>query len=132
MPDPSFQPGFRLSATDVVILIIGTGAAAYVFTIDRWFGVAIAFIVLHFFFFCNILRMSRLLELIWAGAFAGLAFATFAFGLPWPGVFGIATGLTALFAGLHAKHPSYHGVGWKKLNPRLPEWWHAARSDQNP
>jgi hypothetical protein len=19
--------------------------------------------------------------------------------------------------------PSYHGVGWQRINPRLPEWW---------
>src|SRR5262249_2513053 len=69
----TFQPGFRLSALDVIVLIIGGIASAYVMTRDWWFGIAIAFVVLHFFLFCNVLRMSRPLELIWAGIFAAMA-----------------------------------------------------------
>jgi hypothetical protein len=24
---------------------------------------------------------------------------------------------------IERRRPSHHGVGWRKLNPRLPEWW---------
>ena len=93
-------------------------------TVDRWFGFAIAFVVLHFFLFCNVLRMSRPLELIWAGIFAGLAIATISFGLlSWPAVFATSGGVTVMVAVMEALRPSYHGVCWQKLNPRLPEWW---------
>ena len=53
-----FQPGFRLSMSDVIVLVVGAVACAYAMTVDRWFGIAIAFVVLHFFLFCNMVRMS--------------------------------------------------------------------------
>lgn len=124
MTKRKFQPGFRLSALDIVVLIIGSAASAYAMTFDRWFGIAIAFVVLHFFLFCNVLRMSRPLELIWAGVFAALAVATFSLNLlRSPAVFAISAGVTLIVAIIEARKPSYHGVGWQKLNPRLPEWW---------
>ena len=117
------NPGFRLSALDV----IGGVASAYALTFDRSLGVAIAFVVLHFFLFCNVLRMSRPLELVWAGAFAALAVAALSFNvLSWPAVFAASAALTAIVAAIELRRPSYHGVGWQKLNPRLPEWWHSA------
>ncbi len=59
MAERKFQPGFRLSGLDVIVLVVGGVASAYAMTVDRWFGIAIAFVVLHFFLFCNVLRMSR-------------------------------------------------------------------------
>jgi hypothetical protein len=119
-----FQPGFRLSAIDVIVLVVGGVASTYAMTVDRGFGIAIAFIVLHFFLFCNMLRMSRPLELIWAGIFAALAIATISFDLlPWPAVFAISGAVTVVVAVIQVRRPSYHGVGWQKLNPSLPGWW---------
>jgi hypothetical protein len=127
MAERKFQPGFRLSALDVVIPIVGGIASAYAMTIDRWFGVAIAFVVLHFFLFCNALRMSRPLELTWAGIFAGLAAAAISRSLlSWPAVFAISSVVTGVDAITETRRRSYHGVGWQKLNPRLPEWWQSA------
>ena len=51
MAEIAFQPGFRLSTLDVVILIVGGVASAYAVTVDQWLGVAIAFVVMHFFLF---------------------------------------------------------------------------------
>ena len=127
MAERKFQPGFRMSAIDVIVLVVGGIASAYSMTIDRWFGIAIAFVVLHFFLFCNVLRMSRPLELIWAAIFAGLAVATISQNLlSWPVVFAVSLVLTAIVAFVKMRRPSYHGVGWQKLNPRLPEWWQSA------
>lgn len=124
MAERKFQPGFRLSAIDVVVLVVGGVASAYAVRIDRWFGIAIAFVVLHFFLFCNVLRMSRPLELIWAGIFAALAIATISFALlSWAAVFAISGAVTVIVAVIEARRPSYHGVGWQKVNPCLPEWW---------
>jgi len=124
MAERKFQPGFRLSTLDVIVLVVGAVASAYSMTVDRWFGVAIAFVVLHFFLFCNVLRMSRVLELIWAGIFAALAIASISFDLlSWATVFAISSAVTVIVAVVEARRPSYHGVGWQKLNPRLPEWW---------
>jgi len=127
MPAQKFQPGFRLSALDVVVLVAGGVASAYATTFDRWLAVAIAFVVAHFFLFCNVLRMSRPLELIWAATFAALAVAAISQGVPsWPVVFAISSTVTVIVAAIEMRRPSYHGVGWQKLNPRLPEWWQSA------
>lgn len=126
MAKRKFQPGFRLSALDIMILVVGSIASAYTMTIDGGFGIAIAFVVLHFFLFCNVLRMSRPLELIWAGVFAALAAATISQNLlSWQTVFAISSLVTVIVAITEMRRPSYHGVGWHKLNPRLPEWWQA-------
>ena len=106
------------------MLIAGAGGAAIVGTVYLWIGLAIAFVVAHFFLFCNVLRMSRPLELVWAATFAVLAVLTITTeALPWWGVFGICGLLTVLLAALQMRRPSYHGVGWKIINPRLLEWW---------
>jgi hypothetical protein len=124
MTEREFQPGFRLSAIDVVVLVLGGSGSVYAMTVDWWLGVAIAFVVLHFFLFCNVLRMSRPLELTWAGVFSVLAVATVSFELlSWPVVFAISLFFTAIVALIEIRRPSYHGTGWQMLNPRLPEWW---------
>lgn len=127
MAERKFNPGFRLSTLDMAVLVVGGITSAYAMTIDPWLGIAIAFVVLHFFLFCNVLRMSRSLELIWAAIFAGLAIATVSLNLvSWPAVFAVSALATVIVVVIEARRPSYHGVGWQKLNPRLPEWWHSA------
>ena len=128
MNDGCFQPGFRLSTLDVVVLIAGAAASAYAASIHPPAALAIAFVVVHFFLFCNVLRMARSLELLWAGLFAALAIAAISFELiSWPVVFAASAVGTVILAIVQARMPSYHGVGWQKLNPRLPEWWRSAR-----
>src|SRR4051812_38487682 len=105
-----FAPGFRLSAMDVVILIIGAAASVAVGFYEVWLGAAIAFVVGHFFLFCNILRMSRPMELIWAAVFAGLAIATITRGMPsWLVTFCISAMVTVLLAIVESRRPWYHG-----------------------
>lgn len=131
MAERKFQPGFRLSMLDVIVLLIGGVASAYVATIDQWFGIAIAFVVLHFFLFCNILRMSRPLELVWAGIFASLAIGAILLNVPsWPVVFAVSSVVTVVVAMIEMRRPSYHGVGWQKLNPGLPDWWQSAAAGE--
>ena len=134
MTEPRFQPGFRLSVFDVVILVIGGAASAYSATIELRFGIAIAFVVLHFFLFCNVLRMSRDLEPLWAGAFAALAIATISFDLlSWNALFAISAAVTVVLAIVEMRRASYHGVGWQRLNPGLSQWWemHHSRSERS-
>jgi hypothetical protein len=130
MAERELQPGFRISSIDIVVLLVGGAASAHAASVNLWFGVAIAFVLLHFFLFCNVLRLSRALEPIWAGVFAGLAVATLSFSsLSWPVVFAISAMVTVVLAIVEARRPSYHGVGWQKLNPRLPEWWRSAAGE---
>ena len=124
MPEPTFSPGFRLSALDVVILVTGTAAAGGFASVDGWIGVGVAWVVGHFFLFCNVLRLSRPPELLWAATFCGLAVAASGFGaIPWPLALAVSFGLTLILAAAEMRRPSYHGVGWCRLNPTLPQWW---------
>jgi hypothetical protein len=124
MTQPHFRPGFRVSTMDVFILIGGAALAGLAMSIDGWLATAIVFVVLHFFLFCNVLRMARVLELTWAGVFVGVATASIVgqfFG--WPVVFAAASVLTIALATIQLRNPSYHGAGWQRINPTLPEWW---------
>lgn len=122
-----FAPGFRLSMIDVFVLISGVVATTYYSYEETWWiGRIIGFVVAHFFLFCNVFRMSRPLELIWASIFTVLAGLTISTDIPGWGVT-IAVSLCATFVlvVIEMRRPSYHGVGWKRINPRLPEWWDA-------
>ena len=133
MPRPTtrtFSPGFRLSAVDVGILVAGAIGAVALGRLDPWAGVAVAFVVGHFFLFCNVLRMSRPPELVWAVAFAGMAVTAVVFGaVSWPAVFAGSATLTVVLVVIECRRPSYHGVGWRRLNPRLPAWWASRAGD---
>lgn len=121
----TFSPGFRLSWMDVAILVAGGAAATGVGAVDGWMGLAIAFVVGHFFLFCNVLRMSRPPELVWAVTFAVWAAASGYGVASWPMVFTVCAALTMVLAINEMRRPWYHGVGWQRLNPRLPQWWEA-------
>lgn len=126
--EPRFSPGFRISKVDMCVLLAGAIGASLLGSWNSFGGIAVAFVVGHFFLFCNILRMSRPLELIWATVF--LALAGISIGLnaiSWPVVFWGSGILTVVLAGIELRRPGYHGVGWKRLNPHLPQWWERHR-----
>ncbi len=126
MPRMTFAPGVHLSATDVVVLVSGAIGAPLLWTITWWWGFVIGFVVAHFFVFCNVVRLSRSLEFVWGGTFATLAAATIAADFPgWPATGAISLGVTVLVVLIEMRKPSYHGIGWQKINPGLPAWWEA-------
>jgi hypothetical protein len=124
----AFSPGFRMSVFDCVVLAVGGALASYVATIHRPIGLAFAFVVLHFFLFCNVIRMARKLELIWTGLFVVLAAGTLSQVVTWPIVFGISLAGSLVLAIVEMRSVSYHGVGWQWINPHLPQWWAAQQS----
>lgn len=133
MPLNQFKPGFRISSIDVVVLISGIALSSWIatFNVGIGIGIAIAFVVAHFFLFCNILRMPRSFELIWAGTFVLLtAVCLSAELMTWPIVFAVSVLLTLVLTAIAVKRPDYHGVGWQRINPSLPHWWanHMART----
>jgi hypothetical protein len=123
MPDDAFSPGFRLSVLDVIILVVGSAGSIALATVEPWFGLAVAFVVGHFFLFCNVLRMSRPLELVWAGAFSAMVIEVVFVGLlSWPILFATSIALTIVLTVIECRRPSYHGGGWQRINPNLPQW----------
>ena len=119
-----FRPGFRLSQLDIAILLVGIVGAVLAGLVAPYAGFVIAFVVGHFFLFCNVFRVSRLPELTWAIIFIGLSTATILVGQPgW-----LVTALCSLIVTIgiifrEIRKPSYHGVFWRTWNPGLEAWW---------
>jgi hypothetical protein len=124
MQSGTFAPGFRLSIFDAVVLAIGIIAAIGLATYVWWWGFVIGFVIGHFFLFCNVIRMARPLELTWAGAFLALAAPTVVADKPgWPITASLSLIATLVLVVMEMRKPSYHGLGWQRINPALPEWW---------
>ncbi len=124
MSASAFSPGFRCSAIDIVVLLAGAIGCGAMIPIDGRIAFIIGFTVAHFFLFCNVFRMARPLELAWAAVFVTLCYASFQWGRPpWPSTAGMSFVVTCLIIQLEIRKPSYHGIGWRTINPRLPEWW---------
>lgn len=119
-----FKPGFRLSEIDVGVIILGLVVSPLLGKLFNQLGVATLFTVFHFFLFCNVLRMHRAFELAWAASFVGLWLCSHIFGVPtWSQTYLLAFGLTVAATIAQLLLPSYHGVCWNVLNPKLPQWW---------
>jgi len=119
-----FFPGFRLSTTDILVLVIASVTSVVLGISQNWLGWLIAFVVCHFFLFCNVFRISRPLELLWAGVFLILAICTARFAIPgWQITLFLSMSLTVILVAIEMRKPSHHGVWWQYINPELPEWW---------
>lgn len=120
----TFSPGFRFSARDAITLFVGAYVAMDTAAVMPWLGIAIGFVIAHFFLFCNVVRMERSGELAWASVLVLLAASTTVIGLPqWPVTLARSLAFTVALVVLEMRKPSYHGVFWRQINPRLPEWW---------
>ncbi len=126
MSPSTFNPGFRLSGFDCVILGIGLSGSVVIGLQIWWLGMTVAFVVLHFFLFCNVFRISRIPEAIWAAVFVALAGSTIAADVPgWLATALVSLALSTVLIWRETKRPAYHGLGWKRWNPGLPGWWKA-------
>jgi hypothetical protein len=125
-PVPVFAPGFRLSFRDALVLVIGIGGSTALGK-NYWpASLLIAVAVGNFFLFCNVFRISRCLELVWAGIFIALCGMTVWMKIDrWSLTVRISIFVTAIVVLCETRKPSYHGVGWQKINPRLKNWWHS-------
>lgn len=121
-----FEPGFRASTSDLCAITAAIVGAAALFDTFPAASVIILVTTFHFFLFCNVFRIRRLPELIWAGIFFLLSAATIRFGTPdWPATIAAALSAATGLILRETRHPSYHGIGWKRLNPGLKAWWSA-------
>ena len=126
-----FKPGFRLSELDVGFMFLVFVWSAFLARFFEQLGIAALFALCHFFLFCNVLRATRLLELLWAAAFVGLWSSAYFRGVPsWPHTYAWAFAVTVAVTVVQVRLPSYHGVFWTVLNPRLPQWWEEQTGNQ--
>ncbi len=120
---PEFRPGFRLSAMDVVVLVVGASGAIAAWPVGVEFCVLGVAAILHFFLFCNVFRVSRPLELAWSALFLASVLAQRTLAMPWLVVAAVVAAMTIAVVWLAMRQPSYHGVLWQRINPGLPAWW---------
>ena len=130
MQNREFRPGFRCSALDAVVLAAGILASFTMGLQGGWMSFVIPYVVGHFFLFCNVFRIARRSELLWAVVFVALALLTISSGRPgWPATIAISFTVTVVVIGLALRRPSYHGIGWRRLNPELHSWWLATHPE---
>jgi hypothetical protein len=121
---PEFRPGFRLNVLDCILIGAGAIAAYFAITLKSLPATIPAYVIFTFFLYCNVFRIRRTPEFIWAGVFTILALTSFYFGQPsWLVVFAVGVALSMILIAIAMRHPSYHGIFWRSLNPRLPAWW---------
>ena len=115
--------GFRLSFMDVLVvgLFLGVAAVLWRHNSPLWWILVMA--VAHFFLFCNVFRIVRRLELVWAGIFI-LNIGTWDFfnHLTWLLVLLCQLPVTIVLLIAEICSPRYHGVFANRLNPRLNEY----------
>ena len=121
----TFAPGFRMSWIDGTFLVVMAAGCAIAFAAGSPAGWIIATPTAQFFLFCNVFRIRRAPELIWAGLYAASAAGVAASGLPGWTAAAIGCGLGALLIALEMRHPSYHGVLWRRVNPRAEDCFRA-------
>jgi len=119
-----FAPGFRLSVVDIAVLVVGFPVSVALATVEWTWGFVVAFVLAHFFLFCNVVRMARPLELVWATMFTVQAGSTIVAGLPgWIITTTVSLATTLIVVAIEMRKPSYHGIAWQRINPNLQVWW---------
>jgi len=122
-PDPRRTWGFRMSAADIAALA-AFGVLVVVLRHKEsslWWLLALA--AIHFFLFCNVFRLLRRRELIWAGFFVGnVALWTVSGRLDLFNVLACQLPVTVGVLAWEIKAPRYHGIFAARLNPRLNEY----------
>jgi len=115
--------GFRVSLLDVVVLIAAIPATWLAWSHLGAMAGIIPLVVGHFFLFCNVFRIHRTKELMWAGVCVGNVFAWAAFAdCWWPGILAVQLPLTGVMIVWETRGPWYHGVCACRWNPRLDDY----------
>jgi hypothetical protein len=115
--------GFRFSLADAAILCGGAVTTLILLRMDHPMWWIVPMVVGHFFLFCNVFRMRRSLELLWAGAFVlDVCFWLTKMELaPLPPVL---TQLPVTLAVILREliSPWYHGIFARHINVRLADY----------
>jgi hypothetical protein len=115
--------GFRLSIFDGVFLIAAAIATLWLHNQDSPMWWVLAVVVVHFFLFCNVVRLHRHLELIWAVVFlVNVGWFLMQGHLNWVGPLSYQSPLTLALIMIEVRSERYHGVAAQRFNPRLDDY----------
>ena len=104
-------------------MLVGSAAGVLLYRISSGLSLFIPFVVYHFFLFCNIFRIPRKPELIWAGFFIiNSAIWAFSGSLKLAILFGVQFFITLIILFHAVRQPAYHGIFSQRLNPRLKDY----------
>ncbi len=103
---------FRFSGGDACFLALS--AVGTWFLRQTPFVALIPLVVAHFFLFCNVFRVRRNWELLWAACFIANFAAWALTRFSWAGVLTIQLPITLLVLVATAKSPGYRGVGSRR------------------
>ncbi|MGB3188739.1 hypothetical protein [Lyngbya sp. PCC 8106] len=118
-----FSPGFRLSVIDTGFTICIALLIFRLWSVNERLSLMILGSAIQFFLFCNVFRVSRIPELIWAFLYVLICLVGLMYELSivfW-GTAGLLIGIVIIM--IECKRPSYHGILWKKINPNLEQWF---------
>ena len=115
--------GLRLSTLDACVLVVAIVATICSWSLTAGWSALLLFVVLHFFLFCNVFRIRRKPELIWAATFLVNCYLWVYLGSA--SVAGIALSqvvVTILILTYEIRLPYYHGILARAINPRLDDY----------
>jgi hypothetical protein len=113
--------GFRLMAWDLPAIALCAAATWFAWPALGALSLMLPFVLGHFFLFCNVFRIRRSYELLWAAVFVSNV-AVFAVWLEAPVFWQMAAvqlPVTILVISLELRSARYHGVFAERINPDL-------------
>lgn len=115
--------GFRFSFADAAALVAFGAAVAILHKLGSSFSWIVAIVAAHFFLFCNIFRVVRRRELIWAAAFVMNVGLWFLLGqLDWFKVLACQLPVSTGVIAWELRAARYHGIFADRLNPALQDY----------
>jgi hypothetical protein len=110
--------GFRFSAVDAGVIAVGAAATWMLRDALREMALLPGVVLLHFFLFCNVFRVRRSYELVWAATFiVNLLAWQIAGAMSWGRVLAVQLPITLLAIAAEMRSRRYHGVAWRWINP---------------
>jgi hypothetical protein len=115
--------GLRFSKLDGVVLVLATVITVATWSTTVGWSALVLFVVLHFFLFCNVFRIRRTPELVWAAIFITNCIFWVLVDRP-NAMFIAASQLPATLAVIcnELLSPYYHGIFARRINPRLDDY----------
>lgn len=118
--------GFRFSPGDASILAAAALLSWWLWSVEMPLWWIVPAVTVHFFLFCNVFRVRRSLELIWAGCFViNCLCCLMRLDTGWSGPMLVQAPVTLAVIAAEMMSPRYHGIFAARLNRRLNEYLEA-------
>ena len=115
--------GFRFSLFDGVVLVVFGGAVFGLRALGSSLWWLIAIVAVHFLLFCNVFRVARRREMIWAGLYIlNVGFWLLLGRLDWFNILALQLPLTTGIIAWEINSPRYHGIFAERLNHQLDDY----------